>query len=186
MRLCIISFHAGNHHEDTTVKEFAFDPTDTSTLARLRKMPIFDAMDINQLPKVLKLAKLRRYEANEIIIEEGDTDQIVYFLILGSCMVEMEGMEINYISKLGDVFGEMGIIDQKPRSATIRAENETLCLALDGSFLDRLEGIDKLAAQALFYRIFSEMLAARIRDANNSILKLEDQLEDLSVQRPSF
>ena len=149
-------------------------------------MPIFDAMDINQLPKVLKLAKLRRYEAGETIIEEGDTDQLVYFLILGKCTVETEGMELNFINNLGDVFGEMGIIDQKPRSATIKAEKPTLCLALDGSFLERLEGIDKLAAQALFYRIFSEMLAARIRDANSKILTLEDQLEGLSVQRPSF
>lgn len=143
-------------------------------------------MDINQLPKVLKLAKLRRYEAGETIIEEGETDQLVYFLILGKCTVETEGMELNFINNLGDVFGEMGIIDQKPRSATIKAEKPTLCLALDGSFLERLEGIDKLAAQALFYRIFSEMLAARIRDANSKILTLEDQLEGLSVQRPSF
>ncbi len=168
------------------MKEFAFDPNDEDTLARLRKMPIFDAMDINQLPKVLKLAKLRRYEAGETIIEEGETDQLVYFLILGKCTVETEGMELNFINNLGDVFGEMGIIDQKPRSATIKAEKPTLCLALDGSFLERLEGIDKLAAQALFYRIFSEMLAARIRDANSKILTLEDQLEGLSVQRPSF
>jgi len=168
------------------MKEFAFDPNDKETLSRLRKMPVFDAMDIEYLPKVLKQAKLRRYSTNEIIIEEGATDQLVYFLILGSCTVEIEGMEVNIISNLGDVFGEMGIIDQKPRSATIKAERSALCLVLDGSFIERLEGIDKMAAQALFYRIFSEMLAARIRDANSKILTLEDQLEDLSVQRPSL
>lgn len=166
------------------MKKFAFDPTDQETLSRLRKMPVFDAMDLEQLPRILKHAQLRRYGEDEIIIEEGDTDQFVYFLILGSCAVEVEGIEVNSITKLGDVFGEMGIIDQKPRSATIKAEEPTLCLALDGSFMERLEGIDRLAAQALFYRIFSEMLAARIRDANSNILTLEDQLKELSVERP--
>ncbi len=47
-----------------------------------------------------------------------------------------------------------------------------------------MKGMDKLAAEALFYRIFSEMLAARIRDANRKVLRLEDELKDLSVQRP--
>lgn len=174
------------NHEDVTVTEFQFDPKDKDTLARLRKMPIFDAMDIKQLPKVLKFARLREYNTGETIIEEGDTDQLVYFLILGSCTVEVEGLEINTLSTLGDVFGEMGIVDQKPRSATIKAESPVLCMVLDGSFIEQLEGIDKLAAQALFYRIFAEMLAARIRDANGRILILEDQLEDLSIHPPSF
>ncbi len=128
--------------------------------------------------------KIRQYDDGETIINEGDTDQIVYFLISGSCSVNIDGLDVNAISKLGDVFGEMGMINHKPRSATITAEQETLCLALDGSFLERMKGMDKLAAEALFYRIFSEMLAARIRDANRKVLRLEDELKDLSVQRP--
>lgn len=168
------------------MKEFPFDPNDRATLERLRRMPVFDAMDVAQLPHLLKLARLRSYEAGEVVIAEGDIDQIVYFLILGSCSVNVDGMELGSISTLGDVFGEMGMVDQKPRSATITAERSTLCLALDGSFLDRMKGVDKLAAEALFYRIFSEILAARIRDANARILTLDGKLEDLSVQLPTF
>lgn len=166
------------------MKQFSFNPHDAKVLARLQKMPVFDALDSAQLPKLLQLAKIRQYDDGETIINEGDTDQIVYFLISGSCSVNIDGLDVNAISKLGDVFGEMGMINHKPRSATITAEQETLCLALDGSFLERMKGMDKLAAEALFYRIFSEMLAARIRDANRKVLRLEDELKDLSVQRP--
>lgn len=167
------------------MREFPFDPSDQKTLKRLQQMPVFDAMESERLPRILEPAKLRRYEAGEVIITEGDTDQMVYFLIMGRCSVSVEGLEINTISQLGDIFGEMGIVDHGPRSATVTAKKSVLCLALDGTFIERLKGIDKLAAEALFYRIFSEILAARIREANAKIIKLEDDLTELSIQRPS-
>lgn len=148
-------------------------------------MPVFDSMDPAQLPSLLSLARLRSYDEDEVIIEEGETDQVVYFLIRGRCSVNVDGMDLGFINTLGDVFGEMGMVDHKPRSATITAACPTLCLALDGTFLDRMKGVDKLAAEALFYRIFSEILAARIRDANARVLTLEDELKDLSVQIPT-
>ena len=168
------------------MREFNFSPDDKNILAQLRKMPIFDAMEPAQLPELLKLAKLRRYDKGEVVIAEGDTDQLVYFLAQGSCTVNIEGLDVGTISKVGDVFGEMGWVDQEPRSATITADSSTICLVLDGSFLDSMKSVDSLASKALFYRIFSEILAARIRDANAKILVLEDQLEDLLVQRPTF
>ena len=168
------------------MREYPFDPNDKATLDRLRRMPVFDAMEPDLLPALLKLARLRRYDAGEVIIAEGDTDQLVYFLIFGRCSVNVDGMDLSAITRAGDVFGEMGMVDQKPRSATITAEKQTLCLVLDGAFLDHLGGVDKVAAQALFYRIFSEILAGRIRAANARVLTLENQLEKLSVQSPTF
>lgn len=166
------------------MKEFKFSSDNTGIMAQLRKMPIFDAMEPEQLPHILKMAKLRQYGEGEVIIAEGDTDQLVYFLAQGRCSVNIEGLDVGTISKVGDVFGEMGLVDQEPRSATITANTTTICLVLDGSFLDHMKSVDTLASKALFYRIFSEILAARIRDANAKILVLEDQLEDLSVQLP--
>lgn len=163
------------------MKKIPFDPKDKETLARLRQMPVFGAMNKDRLPKILGMATLHRYEKDETIIREGDTDQTVYFLIMGSCTVVIEGVKVNSINKIGDIFGEMGIIDHKPRSATVRAEKPVLCLVLDSNFMERLEGVDKLAAEALFYRIFSEMLSARIRDANARILYLEEKLEECSM-----
>lgn len=168
------------------MKEFKFSPDNKSIMARLRTMPIFDAMEPDQLAHLLKLAKIRQYEEGEVIIAEGDTDQLVYFLAQGSCMVNVDGLDVGTISKVGDVFGEMGMVDQEPRSATITTNSTTICLVLDGSFMDHMQSVDSLASKALFYRIFSEILAARIRDANAKILVLEDQLEDLSVQMPKI
>lgn len=45
----------------------------------------------------------------------------MFFLILGSCSVQVDESEINTITEVGDVFGEMGTINNSPRSATIKA-----------------------------------------------------------------
>lgn len=174
------------NEESLRVRELSFNPNDKRLLARIRQMPIFDAMAPELLPPLLKLAKIRRYEPEEEIISEGDTDQQVYFLVSGSCTVNVDGLDVAAIASLGEVFGEMAALDSGPRSATITAETQTICMVLNGAFLDHLEGVDKLAAKALFYRIFCGILAARIRDTNTKILTMEEELKNLSVHRPTF
>lgn len=166
------------------MKEFNFDPKNKDLMARLRQMPIFDAMDPEQLRPLLMMARLRSYEGGETIISEGDTDQLVYFLVMGNCMVNVDGMDVSTIDKVGEVFGEMGLVDHSPRSATITATGPTVCMAFDGGFLEKMKDVDKLASEALFYRIFSEILATRIRDANSKVLSLDEDLEDLAMRRP--
>jgi CRP-like cAMP-binding protein len=128
--------------------------------------------------EIIKLSRLRKYEPGEVLIKEGDYDQYIYFLIGGDLAIESNGAEVGHIRRLGDVFGEMGIIDGSPRSATIRAVSPSLCLAVDGAFMDRLQGADKLIAQAVFYRIFAEILAVRLRDTSKRAADMERRLAE--------
>lgn len=164
--------------------EFDFDPTKTDILDKLRTMPIFDAMVTSELLAVLETAKLRKFMSGDIIIKEGDTDDTVYFLVYGSCNISVDDVGMATLTQAGELFGEMGMVDHAPRSATVTATASTLCLVLDGDFLERMKGVDALAAKAMFYRIFSENLAARLRAANRRVMRLEGELEELSVQRP--
>lgn len=172
--------------KDTRVRESHFDPADNELLGRIKKMPVFDAMDADMLPEVLGRAMVRRYGAGEAIITEGEADRIVYFLVSGSCAVSVDGTDVNTLSTPGDVFGEMGFIEHKARSATVTAQTPATCLALDGAVIERMKGVETLAAQALFHRVFAEILAARVRHANARLLTLENELETLSVQRITF
>ncbi|MDD4731576.1 MAG: cyclic nucleotide-binding domain-containing protein [Desulfovibrio sp.] len=158
--------------------EKELDHSDQEVLDRLRQMPVFDSLGRNQMREIVRLSRLRKYDAGEVLIKEGDYDQYIYFLIGGDLSILRDGEQVGRIRRLGDVFGEMGIIDGSPRSATIKALAPTLCVALDGAFLDRLSGADKLIAQALFYRIFAEILAARLRDTNNRVAELENRLRE--------
>lgn len=151
------------------MRERDFDPNNAELLAQLRRIPPFALLDEPQVEAVAKLARMRKYEAGEVVIREGDFDHWVFFLVQGELSITHKGAQVGSIRRLGDVFGEMGIIDGSPRAATIKALVPSLCLALDASVFERLEGRDRWMVQAVFYRVFCEILAVRLRQMDEML-----------------
>jgi len=81
------------------------------------------------IDRFLERCHRRRYPAKSVIIYEGDTPDVLYYIIDGSVSVLIEdedGREIvlAYLNQ-GDFFGEMGLFDDQPRrSAWVRAKTE--------------------------------------------------------------
>ena len=61
------------------------------------------------------------FHAEERVFDEGDVGDKVYVVVKGEAEVVHEGVGTVATLKAGDVFGEMALISEKPRSATIRA-----------------------------------------------------------------
>ena len=127
------------------------------------------------LCKLLRLSKIRQYEDGETIITEGDFDSWLYFLLSGRIRVAKEGVTISTIDKQGEIFGEMRVIDERSRSASVYAEGKTVCLAVDTSAHDRIspdgDKNEKLDFLLLLYRIFAEYMTARLRLTNEELIK---------------
>ena len=73
------------------------------------------------------VGRLRTYESGELIIKEGSYDNWLYFLISGSVKVVNQGVDIAVMENLGDIFGEMGIVSETARSASVFAMEEAVC-----------------------------------------------------------
>lgn len=159
------------------MKEIRFDPDNAETIEQMRRIPALSILDERQVTEVVRVSKLRKYEAGEVIIQEGTYDSWVYFLVQGELSIVHQGVHLGGLRRLGDVFGEMGIIDGSPREATVKAVTAALCLALDASIFDRLKDQDRVGIQAAFYKVFCEILAARLRD-------MDKKLADCSLKRP--
>lgn len=73
------------------------------------------------------------FESGQRIFSEGDPSDLTYRILNGSVDITVSGKEGGQrrISSLGpeDIFGEMGIIDDSPRSATATAREQTACQA---------------------------------------------------------
>jgi CRP/FNR family cyclic AMP-dependent transcriptional regulator len=154
-----------------------------SLLHKLGHMPTLDLFSEDELKGALQLSKIRKYDAGEIIIEEGSLDCWIYFLVSGEVKIVKKDEDISILKRTGDVFGEMGIIDGSPRSASVRAISDTVCLATDASYIDRLSGNEKTTFCFILYQIFAEMLANRLRLTTEELIKVKEENKGLKDKK---
>jgi CRP/FNR family cyclic AMP-dependent transcriptional regulator len=144
-------------------------------IQRLMSIQALKHFETRNLGKLLRLSKIRQYEDGEQIIQEGDMDPWLYFLLSGKIRITKEGEDIGTISKKGEIFGEMRVVDDQSRSASVHAVGETVCLAVDTSAGNRLttseEKDERLDFLLLLYRIFAEYMTARLRLTNEELVR---------------
>ena len=69
----------------------------------------------------------------------------------------------------------MAILDSTARSASIYAIDETVCLATDSSYMDRLSENDKIAFTCILYHVFAELLSNRLRAMDEELVKVKEE-----------
>jgi len=95
------------------------------SLTVLRSLPIFEMLDDECLKPVAGVAMLRHVPRHTVVLHAGDHTDNIYFVLSGALKVQIsddEGREV-ILSMLGpgELFGEMGVLDDHPRSATVLA-----------------------------------------------------------------
>jgi len=155
-------------------------------IQRLMTISALKHFETTNLGKLLRLSKIRQYDDGEIIIKEGDMDPWLYFLLSGRIIISKEEEEIGSISKKGEIFGEMRIIDDQSRSASVFADGKTVCLAVDTSAKNRLSSADnqdeRLDFLLLLYRIFAEYMTYRLRLTNEELIKTKKEAKSYKQQ----
>ena len=155
-------------------------------IQKLMTIPALRNFETRSLAKLLKLSKIREYENGELIIQEGDSDTWLYFLLKGKIRILKEGLEIGVIEKEGEIFGEMRIIDSMQRSASVASVGNTVCLAVDTAARGRIPGDgsrdEVLDFVLLLYRIFAEYMSIRLRSTNEELISAKKKIRRLVAQ----
>ena len=95
----------------------------------LRRVPLFADLDDAELAQVALLFKERHFAAGETVVKEG-SDGAAFFLIeSGDATVTVRGATRASLGP-GDHFGEIALIDEGVRSATIAATTDLVCYGL--------------------------------------------------------
>lgn len=93
------------------------------TAETLRAIPLFANVDDQDLVRIAAASTVRTYRKNSIIITEGDVSSSLYIILSGEVKVFVsdEDGRTNIVNRLGpgDYFGELSLIDEEPRSASI-------------------------------------------------------------------
>lgn len=144
-------------------------------IQRLMSIQALKHFETRNLGKLLRLSKIRQYEDGEQIIQEGDMDPWLYFLLSGRIRISKEGEDIGVLNTKGEIFGEMRIVDDQSRSASVYAVGDTVCLAVDTSAGNRFSTSEEKDARLdfllLLYRIFAEYMTARLRLTNDELVR---------------
>ncbi len=136
-----------------------------------RKFPLFAELDERELASIAAAAKLRKYGRDEVVFHEDEGGDIFFLIQQGKVKVTMispEGKEI-ILCMLGpgDFFGEMALLDDSPRSATIVAvESLELVTIWRNDFLHLLGENISIARKVL------AELSKRLRSASHRIESL--------------
>jgi len=159
-----------------TMQETTFLENNTSMMDNLKNIPVLEPFEDQELIKLLEMSKIRKYRQGECIVKEGLSDTWVYFLMYGQIQITKKGKEVATLSQKGEVFGEMGALDGSRRSASAYALTDTVCLATDIFYLEKLTGNDKLAFGYVFYRLMTEILSRRLRMTTDELIKAKGRI----------
>ena len=126
---------------------------------------LFARLAPNERRRLARRATVRVYPAGSAIIREGDTSMSLYVVVSGRVRVDVQQSRVREIGP-GGFFGEMGVIDDRPRSASVVALEPTECALL--SALDvRQNGA---VAVGLL-----PTLVQRLREVNGSPMPADDR-----------
>jgi CRP-like cAMP-binding protein len=114
--------------------EFPLSASGDSVAARLRLVPLFSHLADEELARVVRVARTRSHPRNSVILFEDDPGDALFVVLAGEVKVVLAGEDgrevILSILKEGDFFGEMSLIDDRPRSATVIATADSELLVL--------------------------------------------------------
>jgi CRP/FNR family cyclic AMP-dependent transcriptional regulator len=157
-----------------------------STLEVLRKVPLFATMREGDILAFAELVRERSFPKGSVIVFEDDPGDALYLVARGQVKVVLigeDGREV-ILSVLGEgnFFGEMSLIDEKPRSATVIAMVDSVVLVLRREdFQARLRTSPEIAIALL------RELSRRLRRADEKIgslvlLDVNGRLADLILR----
>jgi CRP/FNR family cyclic AMP-dependent transcriptional regulator len=116
----------------------------------------------------------KSFKKDEIIIEEGSLSSDAYIIESGSVEVSkrLPGGKIQVITKLdkNDIFGEMGLIDRLPRSATVRALEDCSISVMTPDTFNMLAKRNPKALMPIL-----KVLAQRLRNTLKVIEEIDEQ-----------
>ena len=131
--------------------------------ARLESVPLFRDCSSQLLDRLAQAASEFEFAADAPIVQQGQVGNGLYIVLIGGARIVAGSEELARIGP-GDFFGELSVIDQRPRSASAYAMGDSVCLALASwDLLAVLEEDPHLSINLL------QELAGRLRRADEQL-----------------
>ncbi len=141
----------------------------------LKETDIFCGFSDRELKELCAIIDMKHYPGGYVIFEEGSSGGEMFIIITGSVAISMEssGLErgVHIILKKNNFFGEMSLLDDRPRSASALMMAEGILITIN-----KLEFRKLIKKFPQFSINLMSTLCERLRKANDLLLQLGQQL----------
>lgn len=124
----------------------------------LARLPLFAGISPDSLARLADVAGEQEFEQGDYVVRQGQVGTGLYVILEGEAVVLRGFEEVGRLSA-GDFFGELAVIDQMPRAASVRAETPLRCLAIAAWDMLKLLDEDRALSRNLI-----RGLVARLRE----------------------
>ena len=138
---------------------------------------ILETLLPNEIRTLRRLATRHVFEKGAAIFKQGDAGDAIFYVSKGRANIFLNLQASGEVKRLhsvmsGTVFGEMAVLDNRPRAASVIATETTICYRLGIDQFEQIKSIHNETALKLFNNICL-MFSDRIRSANTMIEELE-------------
>jgi len=117
----------------------------------LSKVPLLSNMDDAQRSQITDSLRPERFSDGSVIVSQGETGEKFYILETGHAIASKNGTEVMHYSP-GDYFGELALINNGQRAATVKAKGDAQLLSIDSGSFQRLINVKELMNDSAKYR----------------------------------
>jgi CRP/FNR family cyclic AMP-dependent transcriptional regulator len=133
----------------------------TMDVERLRKLPLFGELDHHDLSTIARHVREAHADTGEVLFAEGTIPYELLVIEEGTAEVTREGRQLGAIGP-GDVVGEIGLLQQQRRTATVRATSPLRAVAVAADDLAVIESeMPEIAGQ------LREIMRSRTADSSD-------------------
>jgi CRP/FNR family transcriptional regulator, cyclic AMP receptor protein len=138
-------------------------------LKTLGASPHLAELDPSALVFLIRFGKMRHFAVGEALMTQGEPSTSIHFILEGQVRITRQRRSDGQPVQLamlgsGEIVGEMGIMVDLPRSATVIAASQTTTLELDAASFER-------AARAfpILHRVLAKLLSERLRRTSERV-----------------
>jgi CRP-like cAMP-binding protein len=162
------------------MKEYAYIHEDGTLPTELKTVPFLNSFNDEQLDEVLTSSNIIQAEPGDVIIQEGSIDTRIYILLSGELEVRVGGKRVAAITRAGEVFGELALVNQDKRVASVVAAQSSFCLAVDQKFLQDIHPREEDPAfHAALFEFVARLIAKKLDATSRRLAEVEKELRAL-------
>ncbi len=153
----------------------------------LRKVPFFQNLNDEDIREIMRYCREEDLEPGQVIFYEGDTADRFYIVMEGEVEVwkdyDSSDADLLAVHGVNKLFGEMALVDDLPRSATVVTRTHTRLLYINEEEFQRLLKENSLVALAIIrslsamVRKSNETFVEDLRERNQELQKAYDELQ---------